>query len=179
MVQAFHGVSLHIERGSTYCSRRSFDTGRVGSRLMSTTSRRASRRSTAAQSLREINISRSGLVIEDFNMTFEVHRKRLGIVAYTPGARCSTEDPHRTAGLCSPGTAMVSRSLADSLRARLLAKPIQRGARNAVDRHGLRGRLSACSASRGAGLSGVGSEFPTVTLGGLLQATPSQSRSPC
>jgi poly-beta-1,6-N-acetyl-D-glucosamine synthase len=43
--------------------------------------------------LKHIDITAPGLVIEDFNMTFEVQRKRLGRVAYTPKARCSSEDP--------------------------------------------------------------------------------------
>ncbi|MES0022068.1 MULTISPECIES: glycosyltransferase family 2 protein [unclassified Mesorhizobium] len=43
--------------------------------------------------LRFIDITAPGLVIEDFNMTFEVQHKRLGRVAYSPLARCSSEDP--------------------------------------------------------------------------------------
>jgi len=43
--------------------------------------------------LRRIDITAPGLVIEDFNMTFEVQRKGLGRVAYSPRARCSSEDP--------------------------------------------------------------------------------------
>ena len=46
-----------------------------------------------ASVLKHIDITAPGLVIEDFNMTFEVQRKRLGRVAYTPKARCSSEDP--------------------------------------------------------------------------------------
>jgi cellulose synthase/poly-beta-1,6-N-acetylglucosamine synthase-like glycosyltransferase len=34
-----------------------------------------------------------GLVIEDFNMTFEVHHKRLGRIAFDPGVRAYTQDP--------------------------------------------------------------------------------------
>jgi poly-beta-1,6-N-acetyl-D-glucosamine synthase len=45
--------------------------------------------------LREIDIVAPGLVIEDFNMTFEVHRKRLGRIAYSPKVRCTSEDPAR------------------------------------------------------------------------------------
>jgi UDP-N-acetyl-D-glucosamine dehydrogenase len=44
--------------------------------------------------LRQIDIAASGLVIEDFNMTFEVHARRLGRVAFHP--RCAvayTQDP--------------------------------------------------------------------------------------
>lgn len=43
--------------------------------------------------LRQIDITAPGLVIEDFNMTFEVQHKGLGRVAYSPKARCSSEDP--------------------------------------------------------------------------------------
>ena len=45
------------------------------------------------QALTRIDITAPGLVIEDFNMTFEVQHKGLGRVAYTPKARCSSEDP--------------------------------------------------------------------------------------
>lgn len=45
------------------------------------------------RAIRRIDITAPGLVIEDFNMTFEVQRKGLGRVAYTPRARCSSEDP--------------------------------------------------------------------------------------
>jgi poly-beta-1,6-N-acetyl-D-glucosamine synthase len=47
--------------------------------------------------LRKIDIAAPGLVIEDFNMTFEVQHKRLGRIAYSPMARCYTEDPFRLA----------------------------------------------------------------------------------
>ena len=43
--------------------------------------------------LKHIDITAPKLVIEDFNMTFEVQRKGLGRIAYTPRARCSSEDP--------------------------------------------------------------------------------------
>jgi poly-beta-1,6-N-acetyl-D-glucosamine synthase len=43
--------------------------------------------------LDSIDIAAPGLVIEDFNMTFEVQHKQLGRIAYTPRARCSSEDP--------------------------------------------------------------------------------------
>lgn len=45
--------------------------------------------------LKKIDIAAPGLVIEDFNMTFEVQRKRLGRIAYSPRACCLTEDPFR------------------------------------------------------------------------------------
>lgn len=45
--------------------------------------------------LREITIDPVGLVIEDFNMTFELHAKRLGRIAFHPQARAYTQDPNR------------------------------------------------------------------------------------
>jgi biofilm PGA synthesis N-glycosyltransferase PgaC len=47
------------------------------------------------RALREIDINPPGLVIEDFNMTFEIHAKRLGRIAFHPGARAFTQDPDR------------------------------------------------------------------------------------
>lgn len=43
--------------------------------------------------LKQLDIAATGLVIEDINMTFEVHKKRLGRIAYSPAVRCTTEDP--------------------------------------------------------------------------------------
>jgi len=43
--------------------------------------------------LPHITINPAGLVIEDFNMTFEVYRKRLGRVGFTAGAIAVTQDP--------------------------------------------------------------------------------------
>lgn len=43
--------------------------------------------------LRRIEIDAPGLVIEDFNMTFEIHNKGLGRVAFHPGAIAYTQDP--------------------------------------------------------------------------------------
>lgn len=46
--------------------------------------------------LRHIDICAPGLVIEDFNMTFEVHTKRLGRIAFHPHAAIAyTQDPDR------------------------------------------------------------------------------------
>ena len=42
------------------------------------------------RALRDIDIDAPGLVIEDFNMTFEVHAKRLGRIAFRPGRRSPT-----------------------------------------------------------------------------------------
>jgi cellulose synthase/poly-beta-1,6-N-acetylglucosamine synthase-like glycosyltransferase len=44
--------------------------------------------------LDQIDIAAPGLVIEDFNMTFEVHAKKLGRIAYRPGTAVAyTQDP--------------------------------------------------------------------------------------
>lgn len=48
-----------------------------------------------SSALRRININPRGLVIEDFNMTFEIHAKRLGRIAFHPDARAYTQDPDR------------------------------------------------------------------------------------
>ncbi len=44
--------------------------------------------------LEKINVLAPGLVIEDFNMTFEIHAKKLGRIAFHPGAAVAyTQDP--------------------------------------------------------------------------------------
>jgi TPR repeat protein len=43
--------------------------------------------------LPKITINPRGLVIEDFNMTFEVYKKHLGRVGFTVGAKAYTQDP--------------------------------------------------------------------------------------
>ncbi|MER7014683.1 glycosyltransferase family 2 protein [Saccharopolyspora sp. NPDC000359] len=43
--------------------------------------------------LPHIEVNPPGLVIEDFNMTFEVYQKRLGKVGFTPAAVAATQDP--------------------------------------------------------------------------------------
>ncbi|MBB5157833.1 glycosyltransferase family 2 protein [Saccharopolyspora phatthalungensis] len=43
--------------------------------------------------LPHIEVNPPGLVIEDFNMTFEVYQKRLGKVGFTPSAVAATQDP--------------------------------------------------------------------------------------
>jgi poly-beta-1,6-N-acetyl-D-glucosamine synthase len=45
--------------------------------------------------LDKISIDEPGLIIEDFNMTFEVHHRKLGLIAFDPRARAYTLDPHR------------------------------------------------------------------------------------
>jgi cellulose synthase/poly-beta-1,6-N-acetylglucosamine synthase-like glycosyltransferase len=44
-----------------------------------------------------VDINPPGLVIEDFNMTFEIYRKQLGHAGFTLGACAITQDPHRLA----------------------------------------------------------------------------------
>lgn len=46
------------------------------------------------EALEQIDINPPGLVIEDFNMTFEVHRKHLGRIALSPRAVAYSQDPH-------------------------------------------------------------------------------------
>ncbi len=48
-----------------------------------------------AEILQSVEINAPGLVIEDFNMTFEVHHKKLGRVAYLPEVRGMSRDPLR------------------------------------------------------------------------------------
>ncbi|MDA3626983.1 glycosyltransferase family 2 protein [Saccharopolyspora sp. WRP15-2] len=43
--------------------------------------------------LPRIEVNPPGLVIEDFNMTFEVYQKQLGKVGFTPAAVAATQDP--------------------------------------------------------------------------------------
>jgi cellulose synthase/poly-beta-1,6-N-acetylglucosamine synthase-like glycosyltransferase len=45
------------------------------------------------EALAEIELDAPDLVIEDFNMTFEVHHRGLGRVAFHPGVRARTQDP--------------------------------------------------------------------------------------
>jgi poly-beta-1,6-N-acetyl-D-glucosamine synthase len=45
--------------------------------------------------LRRIRIDTPGLVIEDFNMTFQLQAQRLGRIAFDPGVRAYTQDPAR------------------------------------------------------------------------------------
>ncbi|MBI2984089.1 MAG: glycosyltransferase family 2 protein [Candidatus Kerfeldbacteria bacterium] len=44
--------------------------------------------------LRQLHIDAPGLEIEDFNMTFEVHHKRLGKVVYNPAATIIDQEPY-------------------------------------------------------------------------------------
>ena len=44
--------------------------------------------------LEQIDVAAPGLSVEDFNMTFEIHRKRLGRIAYTPRVRCTSQEAH-------------------------------------------------------------------------------------
>lgn len=44
--------------------------------------------------LPQIDIAAPGLSVEDFNMTFEIHRKRLGRIAYTPEVSSTSQEAH-------------------------------------------------------------------------------------
>ncbi|PDP85768.1 glycosyl transferase [Glycomyces fuscus] len=46
-----------------------------------------------SEALKEIDVNPKGLVIEDFNMTFEVHHKRLGRVSMNPDTKAYSQDP--------------------------------------------------------------------------------------
>ncbi|MBN1263185.1 MAG: glycosyltransferase [Candidatus Pacebacteria bacterium] len=48
-----------------------------------------------SQALEKIKIKKPGIIIEDFNMTFEVHKKKLGKIVYHPGVYGNTQDPSR------------------------------------------------------------------------------------
>jgi poly-beta-1,6-N-acetyl-D-glucosamine synthase len=45
------------------------------------------------RALPRMDLNPAGLVIEDFNMTFEVHRKGLGRIAFHPSVFATTQDP--------------------------------------------------------------------------------------
>ncbi|OGG44090.1 hypothetical protein A2841_01195 [Candidatus Kaiserbacteria bacterium RIFCSPHIGHO2_01_FULL_48_10] len=44
--------------------------------------------------LEKIDVNPPGLVIEDYNMTFEVHHKKLGLIAHHPSISAYTQDPN-------------------------------------------------------------------------------------
>ena len=46
-----------------------------------------------SRALEQITVNPPGLVIEDFNMTFEVHHKRLGRVSMNPDTKAYSQDP--------------------------------------------------------------------------------------
>src|SRR3989338_1572219 len=50
--------------------------------------------------LRQINIAKQGLVIEDFNMTFELQKKKLGKIAHYPSITGYTQDPDTFKSYC-------------------------------------------------------------------------------
>nr|WP_106245334.1 glycosyltransferase family 2 protein [Allonocardiopsis opalescens] len=47
-----------------------------------------------SSALRHIDINPEGLVIEDYNMTFELQHKRLGRIGFHPGIKAYSQDPH-------------------------------------------------------------------------------------
>lgn len=44
--------------------------------------------------LKQLDIAAPRLSVEDFNMTFDLHRKRLGRIAYTPRVKCTSQEAH-------------------------------------------------------------------------------------
>ncbi|PSK99474.1 cellulose synthase/poly-beta-1,6-N-acetylglucosamine synthase-like glycosyltransferase [Murinocardiopsis flavida] len=51
--------------------------------------------------LKDIDINPKGLVIEDFNMTFEVHHRKLGRISMRPGTKAYCQDPFTLADYVS------------------------------------------------------------------------------
>lgn len=51
--------------------------------------------------LTQMELNPAGLVIEDFNMTFEIHRRRLGKIAFRPDVHATTQDPDNLADYVS------------------------------------------------------------------------------
>lgn len=54
-----------------------------------------------SKALERINIDKPGLVIEDFNMTFELQKKKLGKIAHFSSVTGYTQDPHSFKNYCS------------------------------------------------------------------------------
>jgi cellulose synthase/poly-beta-1,6-N-acetylglucosamine synthase-like glycosyltransferase len=50
--------------------------------------------------LSAMDLNPPGLVIEDFNMTFEIHHKRLGKIGFRPAAHATTQDPDNFRDYC-------------------------------------------------------------------------------
>lgn len=46
-----------------------------------------------SEALRKIDILVPGLIIEDFNMTFDIHHKKLGLIAFDPRAYVMNQEP--------------------------------------------------------------------------------------
>lgn len=46
-----------------------------------------------SEALRTIDMNPPGLIIEDFNMTFQLHRRRVGRVSFSPRVRAAAQDP--------------------------------------------------------------------------------------
>jgi biofilm PGA synthesis N-glycosyltransferase PgaC len=46
-----------------------------------------------SHALRKIDMNPPGLIIEDFNMTFQLHRKRVGKIGFSPRVRAAAQDP--------------------------------------------------------------------------------------
>ena len=46
-----------------------------------------------SEALKKIDIVAPGLIIEDFNMTFDIHHKKLGLIAFDPRAYVTNQEP--------------------------------------------------------------------------------------
>ena len=46
-----------------------------------------------SRALRAIEMNPPGLIIEDFNMTFQLHRRRVGRIGFSPSVRAAAQDP--------------------------------------------------------------------------------------
>ena len=64
--------------------------------------------------LAQIDVTGAGLVIEDFNMTFEIHAKKLGRIEFHPSAAVAyTQDPDTSRRVRPAGAPLDPRLLAD------------------------------------------------------------------
>lgn len=53
-----------------------------------------------ANVLRKLDVNPPGLIIEDFNMTFEIHHKRLGKIGFRRNVKALTQDPDNARDYC-------------------------------------------------------------------------------
>lgn len=47
-----------------------------------------------SRAIRQMNLNPPGLIIEDFNMTFQLHRRKLGRIGFSPRVRAAAQDPN-------------------------------------------------------------------------------------
>ena len=86
--------------------------------------------------LPHIEMNPPGLVIEDFNMTFEVYQKGLGKVGFSLRAVAVTQDPGQPPRLCAPDQAVGGRAVADGPAPPAAGEPVHRHGHPAADRAG-------------------------------------------